>query len=501
VEQPTITSERHWPNMVDDADGDQPPTWVPREFHEQDSSQYNFDQSIDPSQWWNDDLLQVQFDEIDRRAARKDDIILWITSLSTLNEKDSDALQYSFQPISPPAAENKVNEDTNARGSIINCRHDRGETIPGIEVARDNRRERELHQNITMPSNDHSLGEVMCYTAHHILDQGLSMKNTLLNTPARPNVHENQLSAMLRYSIQSQDPQLATHQLPTTAQPFTSQNQQQMSYASMGRANGNAGVQAPAWNHTSLSDMSWRSQSLHRPRIPTSTSHPVENGSWNVTHQQQSQSHIPLAPGSNSMTQPSYPFLGLQNPYAQRNLNGSLAANESISITFDEQFARLLKEISTEVRLHLHLLNSYYSHVLKYSLHDNLDPRPLALRHWVQSAEHWESAAPEAWKARIPKRRTADVVKDMLLRQTWIHTQIETSGRRGLGVGLQQLGAKESQVDIRLVALQEQGKVMGVWTRMFQGMLGDLRYNFPLFEDTLEEFYRTDNWRYLDVTR
>jgi hypothetical protein len=32
-------------------------------------------------------------------------------------------------------------------------------------------------------------------------------------------------------------------------------------------------------------------------------------------------------------------------------------------------------------------------------------------------------------------------------------------------------------------------------------MLHDLRFNFPLFEDTLREFYLTNNWSHLDAPR
>jgi hypothetical protein len=507
--------QHYWPNMADDADGDvadPPPVSHHQELHEQESSQHDDDEPLGESvlndfvKWCDENLPQAQLNEVQQEAISNEGITLHAGSSSTLNnDKDIHAFQFNFPATtSSPADESMGNEGTNAISAVGSRRHNSNRMLSGIE------------RGIID-------GEGMEHIGYRVLDQGSSMANTLLNTPAWPNNHDNQSSAsnsVPQFSCQPQDPELVYPQHPAVAHQLTPANQQQMSQASLGKADGTSVGQAPTSNMICLSDMyhmSWRSQSssaalasndtslsdvsrrpqpFYPPPMPTSTDDSVGNGSWNINHRQRSRSEAAIAPGSYPFPQHSHAIPNLPNSYFERQM-----INEAIAKANDELFPTLRKEIRAEVRLHFRLLTSYFSHVYKFLLRDDRYASYHALRHWLRCAKHWERTVPLEWKFRMPDSITDDTVLNVMCRNNWIHCEMEKERRQNLPLALQQQHSRESDMEFKLTAFREQAKVMRVWTRMFEGMLWELRFNFPLFEDALREFYLTDNWSHLDAPR
>ena len=478
--------------MVDVPEGDladPPPVWHNQQLHEQDSeNSFQHDDSESPGggvfddfvKWCDENLPPAQFNEVDQEATGNENITLHAPSSSTLNDHaDNYALQFDFPPISSPTDKSMGKEDTNAISAVGHCHNNSDKIVWDIE--------RGIFS-----------GDGMDHIGYRVLDQGLSMDNTLLNTPW-PNSHDDQSSASNpspRSLFQPQDLEFVHPQYPAVAHPRTPGNQQQMSQVSIGKANRTSVAQAPTSNYTSLPDMSWRSQSSYAPPTSTLTNHPIGNDSWNTNHRQRGRSEVALATGSYPFSQHSYAIPNLPNPWEQRRIS-----NEAIAKAYDEQYPSLMKDMILEVRLHLRLLTSYFSHVLKFLLRDCRSASARAMQHWLRSAAEWERTVPLEWKVRMPDRSPDEIVVDVLRRHHWIQSEMEKNRRQSLPLGLQQQHSRESEMDFKLTALRAQIRVMKGWTRMFEGMLRDLRFNFPLFEDTLREFYLTKNWVHLDAPR
>jgi hypothetical protein len=158
-----------------------------------------------------------------------------------------------------------------------------------------------------------------------------------------------------------------------------------------------------------------------------------------------------------------------------------------------EQLVGLTAESAKEIQRHLEILTEYYSHVHKYMFQDIAPAREKAKEHWINSARQWESICPEQWKARLPPMESnSNVIQGLFHRQSKIQVKIETERRKGIGMRWQH--SEEWQDDINVMAFKKQLKLMQIWTILFDGMLKEIRSNFPLFEDALEEFRRSGGW-------
>jgi hypothetical protein len=476
--------------MVDGPESDLadvPPVWHPQRSHEQNSCRHDDNESLgegvydDFVKWCDKNLPRAHFDEVDQEATGSEDITLHAASSSTFNDDAAIyALPFDFPPTSSPTDKSMRNEDINAIGAIGNCHHNSDRVVSDIE-------------------RGINIGEGTDHIGYCILDQGSCMRNTLLNTPAGPDIHDKQRSArnpLPQYFFKPRNPDRVQPQYPAVAHQLAPVNQQQMSHISMGKANGTSVAQAPTLQYTSLSDMSWRSRSSYAPLTSALTNPPLGNHSWNVHNQQRGRGEAGIATGSYPFTQYSHAIPNLPIRYDHRQI-----ANEAGAKAYEEQYPRLMEEMTSEVRLHLRVLTSYFSHALKFLLRDCQRASSHAIWHWLESARHWERTVPLEWRARMPPPSSDDVVVNVLRRHHWIQSEMEKNRLQSLPLGLHQQHARESEVDSRLTALRIQEKVMKVWTRMFVGMLHDLRFNFPLFEDTLREFYLTNNWSHLDAPR
>lgn len=507
-----------WPNIVNKAGEDQPSAWQTWDSVEQNRLHNTYGQSSRGNDF--DDLLeqgdgvmpQAQPSEEEQGAMGKNDGLQnsWhIASSPTFNDKEDDnALQNNFQPTSSAAYSYMENGYGNAVVNVGNHRHDNHETLPEIEpsinLLSEPQRDPQLHQNITISIDGRGLGEEMQHTTHRKIDKSSPMMSSLLNTPAWAYDDHSARSTSgpkLQSPFQQRNQTVASRQEPTVAREPTPTSQQQISQAEMGQVVGGGGFRTPASEFASPSEISRQSHIFQGPLTPTLVPHPNYTGSWNGSHQPQGQSDLALTTGPNSMTQhnsalPSQPDLN-----QRRDLNDPLTANEHIANARDEEALSLRTDSWREIYLHVRILTSYFTHALKHALQDVSTAKLLAVQHWTESAKEWESAVPETFKARLPPPPNhANAIQDMLFRLISIQAEIESDRRQNLGMRWQQ-SWEEWQTDINVAALKEQLKVMKLWTGMFQGMLQDLRFKFPLFEDTLQEFWRTENWSHLDPPR
>ena len=188
--------------------------------------------------------------------------------------------------------------------------------------------------------------------------------------------------------------------------------------------------------------------------------------------------------------------LGQPNLSQQPSEMDNLTPNDRITSARNEQASRLRVDGLNEVQLHLEILTSYFSHVLRHEFKNDSTAKAQAVDHWIESAKQWESAVPEVWKARLPSPPPhANAIQVMLFRHIRIQAMIETDRRRDLGI--KSPLSKDWQDDIDISAFKKQLKLMKRWTRLFSNMLRELRYNFPLLEDALQDFRRAGGWDHL----
>ena len=163
--------------------------------------------------------------------------------------------------------------------------------------------------------------------------------------------------------------------------------------------------------------------------------------------------------------------------------------DSQLSSARSEQISTLRADSLKEIQLHLRILTSYFSHVRRHGF-GHISPIHAAVEHWIECAKRWESDVPEEWKARLPETPPqANAIQGMLYRQIRVQVMIETQRREDIGMASEL--PDEWQSDIHIVAFREQLKLMKAWTRMFNDILVELQFNFPLFEDTWHDFQRS----------
>lgn len=237
---------------------------------------------------------------------------------------------------------------------------------------------------------------------------------------------------------------------------------------------------------------------------PSMTSQSGETDIWDAGQLQAKPSPPNNRFGPTRMANDNRAGHGLTDLDRQDILPSGLNAHGQLSASRTEQMSRLRAESMNEVQLHLKILTAYFSHVHRHGF-EEISPTRAAVGHWIECAKRWESAVPESWKAKLPTPPAqANAIQAMLYRQIRVQVMMETQRRGepgigsesgpGPGPGFEQQLAPERQDDINMAAFKEQVELMKTWTRMFSEMLDELRREFPLFEDTWQDFQRAGGW-------
>jgi hypothetical protein len=167
------------------------------------------------------------------------------------------------------------------------------------------------------------------------------------------------------------------------------------------------------------------------------------------------------------------------------------------------QLAQLRADTVNQINAQLDLLTAYFSHSLQYQGKALHPARSHATDHWIESANQWESAVPEALRVRLPP--TPSDIRPMQafhFRAVRVEAMLEADARGALftagpcatapsstSTSTSAYEPSASELDeINLIAFSSQLALMYKWTEMFDAMLYELRTEFPLFEEALEEY-------------